>query len=368
MGTGIVGVAAHTLPVQVAGLGVLATASWLLAAALLVAVVGLNVAQILQHPHVAKAHLLDRRTAPATGTMAMAFLTVGTVTMLVGASPLGLGVARSIDVALYAVGTLLGLATTVGVPVLLITRRNHGGHPDVAATWLLPVVPPMVSAAAGGILAQHLPFGPARSALVVWSLFLFGLSLIAALLMITALWARLLLHGAEPDAAAPSLWVVLGPLGQGATALSTIALASVGTLAAPYPEGLAVVALVGGTTLLGFAGLWAVLSAILTGQAARRHVPFHLGWWSFTFPVGTCVTGLSALASRVDLAPLRALAVLSFVALLTAWLVVFAQTVRHLRAGALVSPLAPAPADSTGMGPSTVGHVTPLLEFGQDAL
>lgn len=245
MGTGIVGIAAHTLPVQVSGLGVLATGSWLLSAALLAVVIGLNVGQIVRHPHVARAQLLDRRTAPATGTMAMAFLTVGTATMLVDASLLGVGVARGFDVALYSVGTLLGLATTVGVPLLLITRKDHGGHADAAATWLLPVVPPMVSAAAGGVLAQHLALGSTRTALVVWSLFLFGLSLITALLMIAALWARLLLHGTEADAATPSLWVVLGPLGQGATALSTIAVASVGLLAEPYPAGLAVAALVG---------------------------------------------------------------------------------------------------------------------------
>jgi len=274
----------------------------------------------------------------------MAFLTVGTATILIGASWIGASAARDVDIVLYSIGTLLGFATAIGVPLLLITRRDHGGLRDVAATWLLPVVPPMVSAAAGGVLAQHLAPGNTRTTLVVGSLFLFGMSLIAAVLMITALWARLLLHGIEPDAATPSLWVVLGPLGQGATALSAIAVASVGALPAPYPAGLAVVALVGGTSLLGFAALWAVISAILTGRAARRHFPFHLGWWSFTFPVGTCVTGLSALSTRIDIAPLRIVAVAGFIALLGAWLVVFTQTVRHTRRGSLVSPLAPASA------------------------
>jgi tellurite resistance protein TehA-like permease len=342
MGTGIVGIAAHTLPVRILGVGVLADLSWAAAVLLLMGVIVLNGVQVGRHPHVARAHLLDRRTAPATGTLAMAFLTVGTATLLVGNHWIGSGGARMADVVLYAIGTVLGLATTLGVPLLLITRDDHGGHTDVTATWLLPVVPPMVSAAAGGVLAQHLAPGTTRTSLIVFSLFLFGLSLLAALLMISVLWARLLLHGAEPTPATPSLWVVLGPLGQGATALSAIAVASAPSLASPYPAGLAVVALVGGTSLLGFAALWAALSAILTVRAFRQHIPFHLGWWSFTFPVGTCVTGLSALATRLDLPALKAASVAGFAALVLAWLVVAAATIRSLQQNALTSPLAAA--------------------------
>jgi tellurite resistance protein TehA-like permease len=197
----------------------------------------------------------------------------------------------------------------------------------------------MVSAAAGGILAQHLDVGTGRNTLLIGCLLLFGMSLFAALLMVSVLWARLLLHGAEAGRATPSLWVVLGPLGQGATALSAIALASTGSLPAPYPAGLAVVALVGGTSLLGFAALWAALSAILTVRASRQGLPFDLGWWSFTFPVGTCVTGLSALATRIDLPVLTGAAAVGFLCLLLAWLVVAVRTVVAVRVDRLRSPL-----------------------------
>lgn len=339
MGTGIVGIAAHTLPVHGPVLRVLADASWMLASALLLGVLGLTVAQAVRYPHVARAHLTDRRTAPALGTLAMAFLTVGTATLLIGAPWLGAGLARGVDVAAFTIGTLLGLLTAVWVPLVLIGRSDHGGGLDASATWLLPVVPPMVSAAAGGVLAQHLAFGTARTTLVVASLMLFGMSLLAGLLMISLVWARLLLHGPEPRPTVPSLWVVLGPLGQGATALGTIAVAAVGSLPPPYPAGLAVVALVGGTALLGFAALWAALAAVLTVRAARAHLPFHLGWWSFTFPVGTCVTGLSALAARLHLPALTVAAVAAFVGLLAAWAVVAPATVRALRRGQVVSPL-----------------------------
>jgi len=302
MGTGVVGVAAHTLPVRFPGLGVLATASWLAASALLVLVVAALVLQAARHPEVARAHLLDRRTVPATGTMAMAGMTVGTATLLVGGHLLGRA-AVVVDVAVQVPAGLLGLATAVGVPLLLATGRPSDGPGDAAAVWLLPVVPPMVSAAAGALLAPHL--GAARAGVLVLCLALFGLSLLAALLMLTLVWARLLLHGGEPAAAAPSVWVVLGPLGQGATALGAIAVAAPGAFPPPYPAGLAVLALTGGSALLGFATFWAALAAAVTVRAHRQGLPFTLGWWSLTFPIGTCVTGLSSLAARTDLVTLR---------------------------------------------------------------
>ena len=62
-------------------------------------------------------------------------------------------------------------------------------------------------------------------------------------------------------------------------------------------------------------------------RTARRGLPFSLTWWSFTFPVGTCVTGTSALAARLPLPALAGAAVVLYVVLLAAWVVVFVRTV-----------------------------------------
>ena len=47
---------------------------------------------------------------------------------------------------------------------------------------------------------------------------MFGLSLVAALIIITMIWSRLALYGTSGTARVPTLWIVLGPLGQGITA------------------------------------------------------------------------------------------------------------------------------------------------------
>jgi hypothetical protein len=57
--------------------------------------------------------------------------------------------------------------------------------------WLMPVVPPMVSAATGAALIAHVPAGQLRLDLLVACYAMFGLSLLASLITITLLWARL---------------------------------------------------------------------------------------------------------------------------------------------------------------------------------
>jgi tellurite resistance protein TehA-like permease len=87
-----------------------------------------------------------------------------------------------------------------------------------------------------------------------------------------------------------------------------------------------------GLPVIGFALLWAVFAATVTVRTARKGLPFSLTWWSFTFPVGTCVTGLTALSVRTGSTPLRDTADAAYVVLLGAWLVVAARTLTSQRA------------------------------------
>jgi tellurite resistance protein TehA-like permease len=85
------------------------------------------------------------------GAPAMALMTVGTGTLLLGRDWTGLGAAIDADWVLWGLGTALGLVTACWIPYLMMTR--HEIAPDGAfGGWLTPVVPPMVSAANGALL------------------------------------------------------------------------------------------------------------------------------------------------------------------------------------------------------------------------
>jgi len=237
-------------------------------------------------------------------------------------------------------GTLFGLFTAVAVPYRAITHHEVTEE-SAFGGWLMPVVPPMVTAATGTVLLPHLPAGQAQQTMLVFLEACFGLTLVFSLLVLAALWPTLLRHGAGAPGTVPTLWIVLGPLGQSVTAAHHLG-AVAGDAMPAYGPALRAFALVYGVPVWGFAMLWLSLAAALTIRQLRRGLPFALTWWSFTFPVGTVVTGTSALATLTGLDALRVAAGLLFVLLLTAWAVVAARTVRAFLAPEPLATRAPA--------------------------
>ena len=329
MGTGIVATAAATLPVRVPGLHAFATAMWLLAALLLAVVV-------IAAARNGTSHADDPVLVQFWGAPPMALMTVGAGTLLLG--PASFAVAA--DLVLWGAGTALGLIVAVAVPYRMMTRPGWAARSDAAfGGWLMPVVSPMVSAATGALLVPHVPYG---RDLLLACYALAGLSLFAAVIVITQIWARLVRHQTGAARMVPTLWIVLGPLGQSITAFHLLGRAAEGVLPDPYATGAQMVALLYGVPTLGFALFWAALAAAITIRTARAGLPFSLTWWSFTFPVGTVVTATAGLASRTGSPMLTGLAVILFTVLLTAWTVVAARTARSLRRGELRQP-APMP-------------------------
>ncbi|GID92499.1 TDT family transporter [Amorphoplanes digitatis] len=331
MGTGILATAAAALPVHVPGLRILATLGWALAAALLAVLV----VAAVRH---ARTYADDPVLSQFWGAPPMALMTVGAGTLLVGRDWLGEPVAVAVDLVLWTVGTVLGLAVAVAVPYRMMTRHRAG--PDAAfGGWLMPVVSPMVSAAGGALLVPHVA---ARAELLLACYAMFGVSLFAAILVIGQIWGRLMLHGAGPARLVPTLWIVLGPLGQSVTAAHLLGRAAQGVLPEPYANGAQLAAVLYGVPTLGFALFWAALAGAITARTARAGLPFSLTWWSFTFPVGTVATGASGLAVRTGSVLLTALAVLLYAGLVAAWAVVAIRTLRGLARGDLLQPAPPA--------------------------
>jgi tellurite resistance protein TehA-like permease len=78
----------------------------------------------------------------------MALLTVGAGSLLLGQGLLG-ALAVELSWALWFAGTVAGLVSAVSIPYLMFTRFELTGA-AVFGGWLMPIVPPMVSAATGG--------------------------------------------------------------------------------------------------------------------------------------------------------------------------------------------------------------------------
>jgi tellurite resistance protein TehA-like permease len=212
MGTGIVATAGAGLPFHVLGLRGFAEVVWVIAAALLVVLIVVVGGHWLRNPTVARTHARNPQMAHFYGAAPMALMTVGAGAVLVGRDLIGERIAVDLDWVLWTAGTLGGLFTAVSIPFLMFTQYDV--EPDAAfGGWLMPVVPPMVTAATGALLIPHIAAGTGRQTMLYGCYALFGLSLIASLNIIAMIWSRLTHYGTSGTARVPTLWIVLGPLG-----------------------------------------------------------------------------------------------------------------------------------------------------------
>ncbi|WP_260684181.1 TDT family transporter [Rhodococcus sp. KBS0724] len=337
MGTGIVAIAATTLPVQVRGQHVFALAMWALASILLVVLVVAVLAHWVRHPTVARSHAHNPQMAHFYGAAPMAFLTVGAGALLIGHTLIGERAAVVLDASLWTVGTVGGLFTAMTIPYLMFTQYKV--EADAAfGGWLMPVVPPMVSAATGALLIPHMPPGIGRTTMLYGCYAMFGLSLFASFIIITMVWSRLAHFGTSGTARVPTLWIVLGPLGQSITAVGVLGTNAHLAVSPQLASGMGIFAILFGVPVWGFAVLWIGLATALTVRTARQGMPFALTWWSLTFPVGTFVTGTTQLAIHTELPAFRYAAAIAYIGLLATWCLVAVRTARGSLRGNLFLP------------------------------
>jgi C4-dicarboxylate transporter/malic acid transport protein len=325
MGTGIVAVAAVTLPWQPRGLHTAALAVWALAAFLFVALTAATITHWVRYPGAARRHLLNPVLGHFYGAPPMAMLTVGAGTLLLGRDVLGLRAAVEIDSVLWFAGTATGLAAAMAVPFVMFTR--HAVKPNSAfGGWLMSVVPPTVSAATGALLVPYAPAGQARLALLLSCYAMFGLSVLASLVVTTLIWYRLAVYKTGEATLVPTLWIVLGPLGQSIAAANLLAGVASQALPAPYSTALQAFGVVYGVPVWGFGLLWAAIAGAITIRAVRSHLPFSLTWWSFVFGTGSIAEGTSGLALHTGSNLFRVAAVVFYLGLVAAWSTVAVRT------------------------------------------
>lgn len=85
----------------------------------------------------------------------------------------------------------------------------------MTAAWLLPIVSCVVAAATGAIVADVLPHPHLALATILASYILWGIGIPLALMVICIYLQRLMVHKLPPKAMLVSVFLPLGPLGQG---------------------------------------------------------------------------------------------------------------------------------------------------------
>ena len=229
---------------------------------------------------------------------------------------------------LWWVDVGLSLASGLLVPFLMFTRQDHSME-KMTAVWLIPIVAAEVAAASGGLLIPHLPDTEAFNVLII-SYALWAFSVPLAMSVLVLLLQRLILHKLPDRDMAASGWLSLGPIGTASLGLLLLGGEAPRTFAAAGLPGAGDAAfglgIIGGTAMWGYGVWWLSLAVLKMVSYVRIGMPFNLGWWGFTFPLGVYTLATLALA-RVTHLQIFSISGSFFVACLAGfWLLVAART------------------------------------------
>jgi len=337
MGTAVVGIVAAQNPGAVPAVADTAHALGVVAVGLAVAlavVLGVPyVARWVRYPADARADFANPVVGGLYGTFPGGLIVLALGIAAVGPSVVSGDVVTAAVAALGISGTLLAFIVSIAFTAQLVLRPSVEA-PAINGSWFIPPVVTIVVPVVLVALAPHV--APSDlGGLIALAVAFWGMGIVLFVLVASLFYDRLILHPPLPAPLAPSIWIGIGPAGVGSLALLRIAAAGTPLWGDAAPA-VAAASLIGATALWGL-GLWwlGAASVILVAHRRRGPLPFGIGWWGFTFPLGAFAAATVGIARGWHAAWLEALGVVLFVALLLTWAAVAARTVRAVRAGSM---------------------------------
>ncbi len=310
---------------------------WLANIALFVVLTLLFAGKWVRHPREALLAFEHPVVSMFFGCIPMGLATIVNGTVLFGI-PLFGEVMTEVAVFLWWVDAALAVLAGIAIPLAMFTRQAHA-FSEMSAVWLLPIVACEVAAASGGLLLPHLG-DPSREMTVLFtSYILWASSVPLALGILSILFLRMVLHSLPPSGMAATAFLALGPVGTGALGLALFAINGRPVLAAnglgAFTDAMSGASLFGAVLLWAYGLWWLAMALAIAARSVRHGMPFNLGWWAFTFPIGVYALATLKLATVIPVAAIGVFGALLVVALASVWLLVAARTTAGAVEGAL---------------------------------
>ncbi|KAI7824538.1 voltage-dependent anion channel-domain-containing protein [Kickxella alabastrina] len=244
---------------------------------------------------------------------------------------------------LWCIDVALSVLSSMIIPFTVFSHQKHTLE-TMSATLLLPVVPNVVAATAGAIVASAYT-GNTATVIILTSYVLWGMGMGIAMMLVTAYLIRLTMFKLPPKESMASMLIPLGPLGQSSYGIQQLGVQALRVFPSEFPQieylgnMLYGIGFFFGLLLWALASWWLTLgiySAIYT--RVRGPVPFNLGWWALIFPVSTFVSSSNSLWGITKFTFFRVLAAALIVSLFLLWLFVLLRTIWYAWSGELFKP------------------------------
>lgn len=341
MRTGILALALNQFLMRIVGLHSVAQGLWLLNIGLFVIFTGLYIARWIMHFEEARRVLAHSVVSMFFGAIPMGLATIINGFLVFGIPLWGTAALQTARFLWWA-DVAMAIACGVLIPFMMFTSQEHSME-NMTAVWLLPIVAAEVAAASGALLVPHMLDPQAAVRITVMSYVLWAFSVPLALSVLVILLMRLVLHKLPPNDMAATGWLALGPIGTGALGLILLGTDATKVFPAAGLPDIGQVAFgvgaIGGAMLWGYGLWWLLIAAMTTTRYLKDGMPFNIGWWGFTFPIGVYAVATLALARLTHIGFLNVIGAVLIVGLAALWILIAIRTLYGAWSGYLfVSP------------------------------
>jgi tellurite resistance protein TehA-like permease len=326
MGTGIVSILLHNLPYNGRWLYWISIVIFCLNVALFITFLCISILRYILYPAIWKAMIRHPVQSLFLGTFPMGFATIVNMvvfvcvpawdyraTQLVSEIQLNRG---HFELIIVGLGSLVDRRSNCLGDLSLYPLRNVRLSSDsgrsnadccsmyfhttklksMTALWLLPIVAPIVAASTGAIVADVLPNPQHALITIIVSYILWGTGVPLAMAVLVVYFQRLTIHKLPPREVIVSVFLHLGPLGQGGFGIQKLGMVSMmifpqtGTLSETTIKSGDILYVMGYLIALIMWGFGLVWLFFAFASISRSKFPFNMGWWGFTFPLGVFTT------------------------------------------------------------------------------
>jgi tellurite resistance protein TehA-like permease len=244
--------------------------------------------------------------------------------------------------ALWVLDCVVAVAVTISLGILLMSASYQRSLDSITAAQLLPIAARIVAAGAGSEVAPVIPEPQLALGLIITSYVLWAMATPMAFTVLVIYYQRLALYKMPPREVIVGAFLPLGPLGFGGFTILNLGkraaevfpqTATLDPLAGRimYVLGFFIALIMWGWGLLWFSFAIAALWKI----AEDRGVPFNMGWWGFTFPLGVYACSTILIARKLPSLFFRVLGTIFGAAVVVLWAVNAVGTAKGAYSGEL---------------------------------
>jgi C4-dicarboxylate transporter/malic acid transport protein len=344
MGTGILSLMLAAFPYHITGLRPIAESLWIINIILFIIFSILFTLRFVFYFQSAKKLL-----GHPVQSMFLGAIPMGLITIVNGFLVFPNQNMTNIALNLWYFDAFISIVVGLLVPFYMFTNHKHSIE-EMTAIWLLPIVPAEVAAASAGFLVPHLTTAIGKYVIILgYALWAFSVPLAFGILVI--LFLRLAWHKLPHRDMAVSTWLTLGPIGTGSLGMLLLGhdapAVFYGTKLEIYAKTAYGFGPIGGLILWGLGFWWLITAVLMTLKYMQEDLPFNMGWWGFTFPLGVYTSATIELFKITGIQPFKVLGAVFVVMLAFFWTIVTSRTLHGMWHGYLFK--APCLSSETGL-------------------